>query len=242
VVRVFVAGVAAAAALKEFHTTMSSGKDKLRLAAAFAILAVTALAVSCTGFFVNPTLTAVTVGPSGVSLDVGATYQMTATGTYSDGTQKTLNSGVVWSSDTPANVTVGENSGLVAGVAVGTATISASSGGCSSCQGSTTVTVVLTTVTSITVTPNSQTESINGTAVNFIATAEPGSIDISESATWNVYDSTGTNQTANFSLSYAGTGLGESILAGSSAVAGTYSVVASYTGSTVTGKATLIVN
>ncbi len=42
---------------------MSSKKSKLRLLGAFAALATLALAVSCPGFFVNPTLTAIAVGP-----------------------------------------------------------------------------------------------------------------------------------------------------------------------------------
>lgn len=77
---------------------MSSTKQKLRVAGAVAALAFLALAAGCTGFFVNPTLTGVSVGPSGLTLNVNQTWQMTATGTYDDGSQKTLTSGVVWSS------------------------------------------------------------------------------------------------------------------------------------------------
>ncbi len=132
---------------------MSSAKQKLRLAGAFAALATLALAVSCTGFFVNPTLTAVSVGPSGLNLNVGQTFSMVATGTYSDGSQKTLTSGVVWSSDDQSTVSVGQSSGVVDGLEIGSANITASSGGCSSCSGSTSVTVVLNDVTSITVIP-----------------------------------------------------------------------------------------
>src|SRR5271168_4037476 len=46
---------------KEFHVTMSlsSTRYKLRLAGAFAALVTLALAVSCKGFFVNPTVTSI---------------------------------------------------------------------------------------------------------------------------------------------------------------------------------------
>lgn len=216
---------------------MSSTKQKLRLACTFAMLVGLALTISCTGFFVNPTLTGVSVGPSGVNLTVGQTFQMTATGTYSDGSQKALNSGVVWSSSDASIVSVGQNSGLVDGLQVGSASITASSGGCSSCSGSTSVTVVLNNVTSITVMPSSQTTSAGGTAAVFTATADPGSIDITATATWKVFDSGGTDQTANFAISL--TSLGESFLPNSGVLPGAYSVVASYSSTTITGKATL---
>jgi hypothetical protein len=64
---------------------MSSTKQELRLAGAFAVLAIFAFSLGCRGFFVNPTLTTVTVGPTGFNLPVGSTQQMTATGTYNDG-------------------------------------------------------------------------------------------------------------------------------------------------------------
>src|SRR6202140_4578104 len=102
---------------------MSSTKQKPRLTCAFAALATLALAVSCTGFFVNPTLTGVSVGPSGLTLNVSQTFQMTATGTYNDGSQKTLTSGVTWSSSAPTSVTIGATSGIVTGVQSGTSPI-----------------------------------------------------------------------------------------------------------------------
>lgn len=220
---------------------MSSKKSKLRLLGAFAALATLALAVSCTGFFVNPTLTGVSVGPQDLTLNVNQTWQMSATGTYSDTSQKTLTSGVSWSSDTPSSVTVGQTSGIVTAIAVGSANITASSGSCSACSGSTSVTVVLTGVDSIVVAPSSQSASISGATVYFTATAEPGG-DITEGATWNIYDSTNTNQDANFSISYvAGSGFGEGFLPSSSAALGTYTINVTYPGTTAVGTAKLTV-
>ncbi len=225
---------------------MSSTNNKLRLAGAFAALAALALAVSCTGFFVNPTLTAVSVGPSGLNLTIDETWQMSATGTYSDGSQNAITSGVVWSSDDQSTVSVGQTSGLVKGLQIGSANITAAAGSCSACSGSTSVSVVLNNVTSIVVTPGSASATVNVTPAYFNATADPGSIDITENAIWHVLDSSGTDQTANFTLSYVAysaspTGFSESFLPGSSltGVPGTYTVTAGYASTTIIGKATL---
>ena len=220
---------------------MSSTRSKLRLVGAFAAMATLALALSCTGFFVNPTLTGVSVGPQSLTLNINQTWQMGATGTYSDGTQKALTSGVAWLSSDNSTVSVGQSSGIVTGLQTGSATITASAGSCSACSGSTTVSVVLTGVTSITVSPSSQSVSIAGSAVFFTATAVPGG-DITEGATWNILDSTNTNQNANFSITFVpGAGGGESFLPSSSAALGTYTINVTYPGTTAVGTAKLTV-
>src|SRR6185437_6943639 len=68
---------------------------KLAVFVTFSFLAVT---LGCRGFFQNPVLQSVTVGPSNLNLQQGTTQQMTATGNFDDGSTKTLTSGVVWSS------------------------------------------------------------------------------------------------------------------------------------------------
>jgi hypothetical protein len=128
----------------------------------------------------------------------------------------------------------------VTGVQSGTSTITASSGGCAACTGTASVSVVLSGVSSITVTPASQSVSINGTAVYFKATAVPGG-DITQAATWNVVDASGTNQNANFSISFVA-GSGEGFLPSSAATPGTYTINVTYPGTNVVGKATLTVN
>ena len=217
---------------------MSSTKQKLRMTCALAALAT--LAVSCRGFFVNPTLTGVSVGPSGLNLTVNQTFQMTATGTFNDGSQKTLTSGVVWSSSTPTVVSVGQTSGMVTGLQSGTSTITASSGGCSACTGTATVSVVISNISSITVTPSSQSVTAGGSTVFFKATASPGG-DITQGATWNIVDSTGTNQNASFSIAFV-SGSGEGFLPSSSAAKGTYKINVTYPSTTIVGTATLVVN
>lgn len=217
---------------------MPSRKSKLQLIGAFAALATLALAVSCTGFFVNPTLTGVSVGPQSLTLNINQTFQMSATGTYSDGSQKALTSGVVWASSDAGTVSVGQTSGIVTALQNGSATITASSGSCSACSGSTTVTVALTGVTAIIVSPSNASATVNQTAAQFQATAQPANVDITGSgAVWNVHDSSGTDQTANFTLSFDGTF--ENIEPLSGATGASYTVVVSYPGTTATGTATL---
>lgn len=137
-------------AISDLSSFMSSMKTKFRLAGAFIALATLALAISCKGFFVNPTITTITVDPPNPSINTGATQQMTATATYQDGTTGTLTGGtscsgntVCWSSSdtTVATITTG---GLVTGVSEGTATIAAASG---AVTGTTTATVVLSSIT-----------------------------------------------------------------------------------------------
>ena len=230
-----------AAGCEGVDQTMKSRQRKMQWAGVLAALMTLALAVSCKGFFVDPTLTGVAVGPSGLNLSVQQTFQMVATGSYNDGSQKTLTSGVVWSSDTPTSATVGQTSGIVTGVQPGSANITASSGGCSACSGSTQVKVVLTGVTSITLTPGSQSVTKGGNPVYFTATAAPGAVDITSTANWNILDSSNVNQNANFTIQFV-SGLGEEFVPSTTATSGDYKVEASYAGTTVTGTATLHVN
>lgn len=118
--------------------------------AALAFLLVLVLAGgACQGFFVDPALMSVTVTPPTPSIAEGMTLQMTATGTYEDGTTKTITASATWSTSDGTIATV-NNTGVVAGVAPGSASISASSGAVS---GSTNVTITLSGLVSIQVTP-----------------------------------------------------------------------------------------
>jgi hypothetical protein len=130
---------------------MLSGKKKLQLASAFAALLLFAAGVGCNGFFVDPTLTSVTVGPQ-ATIQQGKTVQMSAVGTYNDGTQKTI-SNVFWSTSASSVATI-SSGGLVTGVSPGQATISGAAG---TVSGSNTVTVTLANLTSIKIDPISKT-------------------------------------------------------------------------------------
>lgn len=71
------------------------------------------------------TLLSLTTSPSAHSIKVTQTVQLSLTGTYSDGGNRALTSGVSWSSSNTAIATV-DQSGLVRGVAAGSAIVSAS--------------------------------------------------------------------------------------------------------------------
>ena len=133
-------------------------------------------------------LTAITVSPSNSSFPVNTTQQMTATGSYSDGSSRDLTALVTWTSSTIANATV-DISGSVKGIAAGSATITATLG---SVSGSTSVTVTNPTITSISVTPDDLTLAI-GIGQQYTASAiySDGSIqDLVSGVTWTSSNTT----------------------------------------------------
>ncbi len=79
----------------------------------------------------SATLASLAVTPSNPIVGIGSTVQMTATGTYSDGSTQDFSNLVSWSSSNTAAATV-SSGGVVTGVANGTATISASVSGLTS--------------------------------------------------------------------------------------------------------------
>ena len=166
---------------------------KLPLTIAFAVLVVGALGAGCRGFFVKPTLTAITVTPLTPTIQTGTTnntVQMTATGTYNDGSSNSTP--VSWSLSTvsPAGAIVANisNSGLVTSQSEGTATITAISTQTPSIQGTQSLTVTVGCITSIALTPTSATLSASSTpnTQQFTAKATTcnGIVDITPFATW----------------------------------------------------------
>jgi uncharacterized protein YjdB len=123
---------------------MLSRKKKLQLVAAFAILFLFAIVLGCNGFFVDPVLTSIAVGPT-ATINQGTTVQESAVGTYNDGSTKTLGSGVQWSSSDSTAASV-NNSGLVTGASPGSATITAAY---QTTSGTSAITVSLGNVTSL---------------------------------------------------------------------------------------------
>jgi Bacterial Ig-like domain (group 2) len=107
-------------------------KRKLRFLAAFAALSMLALATGCHGFFVNPTLTSLAVAPTSASLILGKTQQISATGTYDDGSTKDLTGSATWTTSDSTIATVSKGGLVTAASSIatppGTATITATSG------------------------------------------------------------------------------------------------------------------
>lgn len=176
---------------------MLSTKRKLQLLASVTSLLTLALALGCNGFFVDPTLTSLAVGPPTPAIQQSKNLQMIATGSYDDGSTKTLTGDVLWGSDKDTIATV-SSGGLVAGVSPGAALITASSG---TVSGSTTVTITLSNLNRIDVTP--ATTSVNGgNSVTYKAdgfTSGGGPFDITDTVNWTASDShvTFVNNVAN---------------------------------------------
>lgn len=181
---------------------------------------------ACNGFFVDETLTSITVNPQNASVTTGGTSQLTATGVNNDGTPANL-SNVTWTSSNTQIATV-STTGLVTGVSTGTATITATVG---SVSGTTTVTVSATNTGTLTISPANQTVSSTQGAIQFSATFNGQ--DVTASSVWT----SSNTAVAQFSI---GTATGLATFAGQ----GTTTITASFTpngGSKVTGTTQLTV-
>ncbi|MGA2744625.1 MAG: Ig-like domain-containing protein [Candidatus Sulfotelmatobacter sp.] len=167
---------------------MSSRKSKLRLIGAFAALATLALAVSCRGFFVNPTLTALAVGPVSPTIyagNISNTVQMFAVGTFNDGS--TGSTPVTWSisgtGTSGSAVATVTSSGLVTAQSTGSGTITASSNVLPSITGTQPLTVAVACTSAPVITPTSASLTMNAASFQFTATCNGGQ-DITSVATW----------------------------------------------------------
>lgn len=167
---------------------------KLPLTLAFAVLIGLAFGASCEGFFVDPVLTSIAVGPTGLTLQVNDTQQMSARGTYDQGPPKNITGSVLWSSDHPEIAKIDKNGIVTAVEAPGSATISAS---LDTVTGTTTVNVVLTGVTAITISPKNpnvkQGGSQNFTCAATVSGQQP--VDITATVNWSTSDTTNTDIT-----------------------------------------------
>ncbi|HUK43320.1 MAG TPA: Ig-like domain-containing protein [Candidatus Bathyarchaeia archaeon] len=78
------------------------------------------------GFFVNPTFSSTYISPASATIATSDTVQLAAHALYANGSQDEIGGdSVSWSSSDPTIATVSSPGGLVTGVAVGTATITA---------------------------------------------------------------------------------------------------------------------
>ena len=212
---------------------MLNGKKKLEILAAFATLLLFAVGVACNGFFVDPVLTSVTVGPT-ATINQGGTVQESAVGSYNDGSTKTLTN-VQWSSDTESVATVAAT-GLVTGVSPGSATITGASG---TVSGTATITVALQNVTGLTVSPTTRSIQANGGTGTFTAMATVSGgppVDVTATATWSASDTTNTTLTQGVDP--------ETVMIGAATPGEKITLTASYlsgSGTTFTANATITV-
>tara|TARA_R110002124_G_scaffold22961_2_gene85634 strand:- start:4954 stop:7593 length:2640 start_codon:yes stop_codon:yes gene_type:complete len=145
-----------------------------------------ALSATTTVTVTDTTLTSIAVTPGNQTIVKGSNKQLTATGTYSDGSLANITASVTWSSADTLVATV-NNSGLASGIETGSSLISASSGALS---GSTNLTITGAALNSIVVSPTNL-SLVKGMNKQFAATAtySDGSVaDISTSVTWSSAD------------------------------------------------------
>jgi uncharacterized protein YjdB len=164
---------------------MLCAKHKWLWLSAFLCL-ISLLGVGCRGFFVNPTLTSITITPASPNLQVGGTLQLIATGTNDDGSTKSLTSSSTWSTSDATKVTV-SSTGLVKGIASTTGvTITATNG---TVSGTDTVTVGQTTqaltLSSSPSSPISLSALGSNTTITFTATLNGSDVTASTTFTSN---------------------------------------------------------
>jgi trimeric autotransporter adhesin len=176
---------------------MSSKKSQLRLVGAFAALATLALAISCRGFFVNPTLTSLAIGPQNLSLTPGESFQLVATGTFNDGSTATVTGKCSWSSSDQSVATF--SSSVIGQITAaplnqipnppGTTSVQASDGTVTSSSFTVTVCPVVQTLV-VTVNGGTSATITSGQTATFDAEATfngvTGNQNVTNQVTWNI--------------------------------------------------------
>ena len=131
-----------------------------------------------------------TVTPADASIADGTTQEFTATGLYTDASTQDLTTEVTWDSSDDEVATVSnadDSKGLATAVGLGSATVSATSGGVT---GVTTLTVTDATLVSIAVTP-ADASIADGTTQEFTATGlytDGSTQDLTTEVTWSSSD------------------------------------------------------
>jgi hypothetical protein len=203
---------------------------RLALTLAFTVLVVVAFGVGCTGFFPKPSLLSVAIQPASPQIVLGQTSTLQAWGTYDNNQHTQITSGVAWSSDS-ASVTIDQNSGVATGNSLGTATITATAQGIS---GTATATVIVGTINSLAVNPNTWGLTTTGGTKTFVVMAN-GTEDVTTGATFTPSDTT------DFSCSNSGASP-ETCTANSGVVANTYTITVTYPGTSLAPVITVTVS
>ena len=175
---------------------------RLKLIGSFAVLLSLALAASCRGFFVNPTVTSLAIGPANLSLAPATSFHMVATATYSDGSTGDVTGKSVWTSSS-TNVANFSSPGVLQAAALSdlptipaTTSVSASDGTVSSSSQTVTVCPVVQTLT-VTVNGGASATVAGGTQLNFDAEATfngvTGNQAVNAYVTWNISNTSELN-------------------------------------------------
>jgi uncharacterized protein YjdB len=177
-------------------------------------IAIAILLSSCGGFFPASTqIVSISLSPTSAYVKPQGTTQFSATATFGNNTTGDVTSQVSWTSSNESVATV-NNSGLLTGVALGTATLTAKSNN-SSVTATAPITVSAKTITAISLNPSSVTLtiSLNQTQQQFTAQAtfSDGSVgDVTNTASWT----SSSTSVATVSSS----GLAQAVAAGSATI------------------------
>ena len=166
------------------------------------------------------TLASIAVTPANSSIPKGATLQLTATGTFSDGTSQDITHAVSWSSSNTSIAAINPVTGIALGLLAGTANITASLGGITSPAVPLNITAA--TLQSISVAPATPSIAL-GTTQQFTATgtySDLSTANITTSVTW------ASSVPATAAIS-AGTGLAQGLVAGTTQITATLGTVVS---------------
>ena len=202
-------------------------KDFMKTHAACAALLCLGLLSGCgSGSFapgIGGNLKSIDITPSGPSVPLGETQQLTATGHYRDGSTQDITASVTWSSSN-TNVATVSGSGLGTSHSTGSSTITAT---LSKVTGSSTFTVTNAVLVSIAITPANP-KVFLGTLNQFTATgtfSDQSTKDITGSVTWS-----SSNQSV---ASINGGGLVTALALGSLTISATSSSITGSTAVTV---------
>jgi uncharacterized protein YjdB len=172
---------------------------------------------------IAPTLSSITVTPAAFSIASGQSKQLSALGTYSNGTTQDVTSQATWSSS--ASAATVDSTGLVTGASAGTSTITATIGSKNGTALATVSSALLQTIGVTPATASIATGQTQAFAANGIF-SDGSQTDITNSATWS-------SSAANFAT-VDQTGLAKGISAGAATISAS-------SGSSTPGTAALTV-
>src|SRR5205823_8928902 len=132
-------------------------------------------------------LVSIAVTPASPSIAKGLTQAFLATGTYTDSSTLDITTSVNWTSSNTGIATIGLNTGVATGVAVGGPVIITATDPSTSKSGTAQLTVTAATLVSIAVTPGNPSIA-KGLTQAFTATGtytDSSTLDLTNSATWN---------------------------------------------------------
>jgi len=165
----------------------------------------------------SPTLTSIAITPTSAELEIEATQQFTAIGTYSDGSTANITTTVTWTSSKPAALSI-STGGLATGLSTGTSSVTAT---LNSVTSNSAAVAVGASLLSIAITPPSPVIGLSGiqqfTAIGTYS--DSSTLDITSSVNWN----SSSTPTATI----AATGIATSLALGSTTVTATLNSITS---------------